>query len=104
MFSQEFLVCVWWNQFDCNSAPGLFGNNAYIYDYSKNGQQSSSAQNTGFGGQNAGFGGQAPGVSAPGAPGIGFDQSQGGNIPSSGFGTFNSKLLVYYYKLYWCRY
>lgn len=39
IFSQEFLVCVWWNQFDCNSAPGLFGNNANLYDNTQTGQQ-----------------------------------------------------------------
>ncbi|KAK4881044.1 hypothetical protein RN001_004363 [Aquatica leii] len=34
VFHQEYLVCVWWNQFDCNSAPSLYGINAHIYDYS----------------------------------------------------------------------
>ncbi|ALC45289.1 CG14607 [Drosophila busckii] len=34
VFSQETLVCVWWNQYDCTSAPSLYANNAYIYDYS----------------------------------------------------------------------
>ncbi|XP_017013182.3 uncharacterized protein [Drosophila takahashii] len=34
VFSQETLVCVWWNQYDCVSAPSLYANNAYIYDYS----------------------------------------------------------------------
>lgn len=38
IFSQEHLVCVWWNQFDCNSAPGLFANNANLYDNSQTGQ------------------------------------------------------------------
>ncbi|XP_030374257.1 uncharacterized protein LOC115623853 [Scaptodrosophila lebanonensis] len=33
VFSQETLVCVWWNQYDCVSAPSLYANNAYIYDY-----------------------------------------------------------------------
>ncbi|XP_055852531.1 uncharacterized protein LOC129916552 [Episyrphus balteatus] len=33
IFSQETLVCVWWNMFDCSSAPGLYANNAFIYDY-----------------------------------------------------------------------
>ncbi|KAF5291952.1 hypothetical protein FQR65_LT11352 [Abscondita terminalis] len=37
VFHQEYLVCVWWNQFDCNSAPSLYGINANIYDYSKQG-------------------------------------------------------------------
>ncbi|EDW81804.1 uncharacterized protein Dwil_GK10820 [Drosophila willistoni] len=35
VFSQETLVCVWWNQYDCISAPNLYANNAYIYDYSE---------------------------------------------------------------------
>ncbi|XP_061398323.1 spidroin-2 [Musca vetustissima] len=33
IFSQEVLVCVWWNQYDCASAPSLYANNAFIYDY-----------------------------------------------------------------------
>lgn len=58
IFSQESLVCVWWNQFDCQTAPNLYGNNAYIYDYSKTGQQSNSGNNGGFqsSGGNAGSG------------------------------------------------
>ncbi|RZC38675.1 CBM 14 domain containing protein, partial [Asbolus verrucosus] len=39
IFHQEYLVCVWWNQFDCNTAPSLFGINANIYDYSIMGAQ-----------------------------------------------------------------
>lgn len=53
IFSQESLVCVWWNQFDCQSAPNLYGNNAYIYDYSKTGQNSG---NSGFQSSNSGAG------------------------------------------------
>ncbi|KAL4713010.1 hypothetical protein ACJJTC_014644 [Scirpophaga incertulas] len=34
IFSQEVFVCVWWNQFDCNSAPSYYGLNANLYDYS----------------------------------------------------------------------
>lgn len=34
IFSQEVFVCVWWNEFDCHSAPGLYGLNANLYDYS----------------------------------------------------------------------
>ncbi|VVC89239.1 unnamed protein product [Leptidea sinapis] len=34
IFSQEVFVCVWWNQFDCNSAPALYELNANLYDYS----------------------------------------------------------------------
>lgn len=50
IFSQEHLVCVWWNQFDCNSAPSLFGNNADIYDYSQTGAPPTQQQSGGFGG------------------------------------------------------
>lgn len=45
VFSQETLVCVWWNQYDCVSAPSLYANNAYIYDYSIGGSRSSSNNN-----------------------------------------------------------
>ncbi|XP_056639751.1 uncharacterized protein LOC130447117 [Diorhabda sublineata] len=34
IFHQEYLVCVWWNQFNCDSAPSLYEVNANIYDYS----------------------------------------------------------------------
>ncbi|XP_053686281.1 uncharacterized protein LOC128735820 [Sabethes cyaneus] len=34
IFSQENLVCVWWNQFDCTAAPGLYDKNADLYDQS----------------------------------------------------------------------
>ncbi|CAD0204895.1 unnamed protein product [Chrysodeixis includens] len=40
IFSQEDFVCVWWNQFTCESAPGLYQLNAKLYDYSKTGSQS----------------------------------------------------------------
>ncbi|XP_064553322.1 uncharacterized protein LOC135438765 isoform X2 [Drosophila montana] len=43
VFSQETLVCVWWNQYDCVSAPSLYANNAYIYDYSGTSSSSSSS-------------------------------------------------------------
>lgn len=33
IFSQEVLVCVWWNQYECASSLALYANNAYIYDY-----------------------------------------------------------------------
>lgn len=109
IFSQEHLVCVWWNQFDCSTAPSLYGNNAFIYDYSQTGQKynqdQSSANNypengqTGVSGPSSGF----PVIQPPGAfadyPGSapGFDGSSNsirtsGNLPSSadsttGFGT-----------------
>lgn len=70
IFSQENLVCVWWNQFDCSTAPSLYGNNANIYDYSQTGSP------PGSGGQaptGQGFGGQSPagGTGFGGRPGAG---------------------------------
>lgn len=44
IFSQETLVCVWWNMFDCGSAPGLYPNNAFIYDYGNQGPPSNSGR------------------------------------------------------------
>lgn len=67
IFSQEHLVCVWWNQFDCNSAPGLFGKNADIYDNTKTGSPASSGSQGDFGGRptTPAFGGQATGPTGP---------------------------------------
>lgn len=53
IFSQEVLVCIWWNQYDCASAPSLYANNAFIYDYGNEriptnaGYQSGSSQQIG---------------------------------------------------------
>ncbi|KAM7361069.1 uncharacterized protein ACRADG_009608 [Cochliomyia hominivorax] len=53
IFSQEVLVCIWWNQYDCASAPSLYANNAFIYDYGNEriptnaGYQTSSTQQIG---------------------------------------------------------
>lgn len=99
IFSQQHLVCVWWNQFDCNSAPGLYGNNAYIYDYSQQGQQQTTIQNqptpqvpvgpsTSFGGNNGpsgpatGFGGNR----GPTGPTTSFGGNKGPTGPSTSFG------------------
>lgn len=70
IFSQESLVCVWWNQFDCNSAPGLFGNNANLYDNTQTGQQGGQAQAQGGQAQND-FVGTAGGRPQTVAPGFG---------------------------------
>lgn len=70
VFSQEVFVCVWWNQFDCNSAPEFYGLNANIYDYSINRAQN---QNSGSGFQQgpSGFGGDTTGQAGfPGASGV----------------------------------
>lgn len=69
IFSQEHLVCVWWNQFDCQSAPSLYGNNAYIYDYSQTGQQA------------GGFAGAQGQIGIPSAPGT---QGQTTAFPGAG--------------------
>ncbi|XP_014259151.1 collagen alpha-1(I) chain-like [Cimex lectularius] len=39
VFSQEYFVCVWWNQFNCNNAPNFFYLNEKIYDYTIMGSQ-----------------------------------------------------------------
>ncbi|XP_018577511.1 collagen alpha-1(III) chain-like, partial [Anoplophora glabripennis] len=39
IFHQEHLVCVWWNQFDCDAAPSLYRVNENIYDFSITGAQ-----------------------------------------------------------------
>ncbi|KAL1491456.1 hypothetical protein ABEB36_012053 [Hypothenemus hampei] len=58
IFHQEYLVCVWWNQFDCNSAPALFNTNSKLYDgrssqsqgeYTISGGGSTSGNNDGYG-------------------------------------------------------
>ncbi|XP_065094174.1 uncharacterized protein LOC135714707 [Ochlerotatus camptorhynchus] len=41
IFSQEHFVCVWWNQFECASAPGLFEKNTKLYNNPEAGRQSS---------------------------------------------------------------
>ncbi|KAG5320160.1 CSP protein, partial [Pseudoatta argentina] len=43
IFHQQFFVCVWWNQFDCNSAPSLYYLNENIYDYTIMGTQGQGA-------------------------------------------------------------
>jgi hypothetical protein len=85
IFSQEHLVCVWWNQFDCNSAPGLFANNANLYDNTQTGQQGQSPQDN-----QIGTGPTQPGIASdfPTAPGIAAVRPQqgsfGGNYPAAG--------------------
>lgn len=91
IFSQENLVCVWWNQFDCDSAPSLYENNANIYDYSQNGQNSIGGRPGNIVDQQNQFGSRTP--VAPG--GINFRPTNGPTngpdyinpISSSGFPT-----------------
>ncbi|KAH8417079.1 hypothetical protein KR222_002890, partial [Zaprionus bogoriensis] len=78
VFSQETLVCVWWNQYDCVSAPSLYANNAYIYDYSISGSRSSANNvnaNVYRGGQQAVN--TAYGAVAPSAPTVGTLRATG---------------------------
>ncbi|XP_017083514.2 uncharacterized protein LOC108116234 [Drosophila eugracilis] len=63
VFSQETLVCVWWNQYDCVSAPSLYANNAYIYDYS-----GASGSNLGTSNANNAYRPAAASTTAFGAP------------------------------------
>ncbi|XP_074033593.1 uncharacterized protein [Leptinotarsa decemlineata] len=80
IFHQEYLVCVWWNQFDCNLAPSLFGINANIYDYSIIGAQQ--AQGGYQPGQ--GFGGYPQG-GFPTGPIAGPGTEQGPGAPGGGY-------------------
>lgn len=43
IFHQTYLVCVWWNQFDCNQAPSLFEINSQVFDSSRQGVQQTEA-------------------------------------------------------------
>lgn len=100
IFSQENLVCVWWNQFDCNSAPGLFGNNANLYDNTQTGAGQGQGQGQGaaigqgpqagptgvandfVGGPGAGPTGPYPSAGRPQTQAPGFASSAGGYQPS----------------------
>lgn len=73
------MVCVWWNDFACDTAPNLYGNNAYIYDYSKTGQ-SLSGQNGQSDYTNVQQGGQSPSIGysgTPQGPSVNFPAAQG---------------------------
>lgn len=88
IFSQETLVCVWWNQFDCNSAPGLFGNNANLYDYSITGSPPAAAGDSGRPGND--FGSPATGPSSapyPSTPSFGSGPT--GPYPAAADGPIN---------------
>ncbi|XP_060645567.1 uncharacterized protein LOC132784165 [Drosophila nasuta] len=94
VFSQETLVCVWWNQYDCVSAPSLYANNAYIYDYSGSSSSSSNVNlnaNVYRGGQqavNTAYGAVAPSSSpggslrATGTPQVAGYNAARGSYPS----------------------
>ncbi|EDW14146.1 uncharacterized protein LOC6572578 [Drosophila mojavensis] len=83
VFSQETLVCVWWNQYDCVSAPSLYANNAYIYDYSGASSSSSNVNlnanvyRSGSQPVNTAYGGVAPSS----APGGGLRTTSASQVP-----------------------
>ncbi|CAB3238600.1 unnamed protein product [Arctia plantaginis] len=76
VFSQEYFVCVWWNQFTCESAPSLYELNAKLYDYSKMG--SSDFPVSGF---NDYYPGDLRGPQGSSYPGSGNSRPNG-NYPS----------------------
>ncbi|KAL3277835.1 hypothetical protein HHI36_013177 [Cryptolaemus montrouzieri] len=82
IFHQEYLVCVWWNTFDCNLASSLYNINANIYDYSIVGAPQ---QSTGFlgtpGVQGTGYPGGPEAL--PGYPNVGFPSVGGPQGPPS---------------------
>lgn len=84
IFSQEVFVCVWWDQFDCNSAPSLYGLNANLYDYSITGSQNGF---NGLGPNNYNQGPRGPTYSAgtPQGPSSGFPGNSGPYGPQSNF-------------------
>ncbi|XP_066152173.1 putative uncharacterized protein DDB_G0286901 isoform X2 [Euwallacea fornicatus] len=49
IFHQEYLVCVWWNLFDCTSAPSFYSINSNIYDYSIKGAKQQTGAIPAFG-------------------------------------------------------
>ncbi|XP_030752629.1 trithorax group protein osa-like [Sitophilus oryzae] len=73
IFHQEFLVCVWWHEFDCNSAPSFYGVNADLYDYSFTGAQ----QQTGA---------IPAGDDSFGGPSREFEQNLDAQTPTNGHG------------------
>ena len=86
IFSQENLVCVWWNQFDCNSAPDLYSNNEKLFEA---GQQSAQGPDAQGGPSSNDYSGPTGGsdVSSASYPAAGQPQSpqssfQGTNAPS----------------------
>ncbi|XP_039970703.1 elastin [Bactrocera tryoni] len=87
IFSQETLVCVWWNQFECGTAPALYANNAYIYDYGS--EQRTAGAYSGTGGGAALGARQSP--SYPGAASSSSLRATSPTLPSAGgiFGAAN---------------
>lgn len=80
IFSQETLVCVWWNQFECATAPALYANNAYIYDYGS--EQRTASVYSGSGGATA-LGARQP-PSYPGAASGSSLRATTSTLPSTG--------------------
>ncbi|XP_065372340.1 uncharacterized protein LOC135964163 [Calliphora vicina] len=78
IFSQEVLVCIWWNQYDCASAPSLYANNAFIYDYGNE----RIPTNTGY---------QTSAAQQIGRPQTNILSSAGGRAPTSSSGLFSAQ-------------
>ncbi|ENN79630.1 hypothetical protein YQE_03919, partial [Dendroctonus ponderosae] len=82
IFHQQFFVCVWWNQFDCNTAQSLYEMNANIYDHAISGAQQQTGgipAGSGADGYGGGFVGTQP-------PNINQQVSEGSQIPSAPVG------------------
>lgn len=85
---------MWWNQFDCNSAPSLFGNNANIYDNTQSGQGSQGGSAQGGQGINNDFAG-ATGPSAAAGVGPSGPYPAPGR-PGTASGSFGGKLKIFH--------
>ncbi|XP_063382207.1 basic salivary proline-rich protein 1-like [Cydia fagiglandana] len=92
IFSQQVFVCVWWNQFDCNSAPGLYELNANLYqesprpgsaqqDYAPQGPSASYPGSIGPQGPSSPY----PGGNTPQGPSSSYPGSNAPQGPSSSY-------------------
>lgn len=86
IFSQEDFVCVWWNQFECASAPGLFEKNAMLYNNPQTGRPPSDGFSSIQTGATSGLGGPT-GPTGPTAAGNTYTgRLQGGRLPGASVG------------------
>lgn len=88
VFHQKYFVCVWWNQFECNSAESLYKLNENLYDNDKMGSLIANAAGaTGAQGPSVTY---APGFSPVGSasnfnPSTGLPNSPINSTPASDF-------------------
>ncbi|XP_036344552.1 fibroin heavy chain-like, partial [Rhagoletis pomonella] len=87
IFSQETLVCVWWNQFECGTAPALYANNAYIYDYGNEQRNTAGAYSNA--GATAQLGARQP-ANYPGAASGSGLRATSATLPAGGGGIFGA--------------